>query len=110
MSEPKAQEKSEKIARDKKGLYLKGNPPGPGRPKGRKNTATELRDMFLGALDELGGQAYLRKVGLKSHKAFVGAVAKMLPRTSKIEGSINLNFPDSAPGVAGLKDLDAPDE
>lgn len=60
---------------------------GMGRPKGATNKATkELKDMILGALDDAGGQEYLRVQAIENPTAFMGLVGKVLPKdiTAKV--------------------------
>lgn len=57
---------------------------GRGRPKGSPNKQTaEIKDMIKGALDALGGQAYLMECANdpRSRSAFLGLVGKVLPMT-----------------------------
>ena len=63
-----------KLVRDK--------PPaaGRGRPKGSPNKATKaLKDMILGALDDAGGQDYLRQQSIENPTAFLTLIGKVLP-------------------------------
>jgi hypothetical protein len=61
---------------------------GPGRPKGSVNKLTiPLREMVLGALVELGGQAYLVKVGRSENpSSFMSLVGKCLPQAHTVSG------------------------
>ena len=53
---------------------------GKGRPKGTANKATkELKDMILGALDDVGGQSYLADQAIKNPTAFLSLIGKVLP-------------------------------
>jgi hypothetical protein len=55
---------------------------GKGRPKGATNKVTgALKDMILGALNDAGGQAYLKKHSEKNPTAFLTLVGKVLPMT-----------------------------
>ncbi len=55
---------------------------GQGRPKGVPNKATKaLKDMILGALDDVGGQKYLAEQALENPIAFMGLIGKVLPTT-----------------------------
>jgi hypothetical protein len=61
-----------------------GDKPGPGRPKGVPNKANaELKEMILGALGGVGGQAYLeeRANDPKTQSAFLALIGKVLPMT-----------------------------
>lgn len=56
--------------------------PGPGRPKGLQNAITvQLKNMILGALDDAGGQKYLRQQAIENPVAFMSLVGKVLPST-----------------------------
>ena len=55
---------------------------GKGRPKGSPNKATKaLKDMILGALDDAGGQDYLRRQSIENPTAFMTLIGKVLPTT-----------------------------
>lgn len=55
---------------------------GRGRPKGSQNKATKaLKDMILGALDDAGGQDYLRRQSIENPTAFMTLIGKVLPTT-----------------------------
>ena len=55
---------------------------GKGRVKGVPNKATKaLKDMILGALDDAGGQNYLRKQSIENPTAFMTLIGKVLPTT-----------------------------
>ena len=59
----------------------KGLPKTGGRAKGVPNKATaELKEMILGALSEVGGQAYLVQQALDNPNAFMTLVGKVVPR------------------------------
>ena len=52
-----------------------------GRQKGATNkTTAELKEMILGALSEVGGQAYLVQQALDNPNAFMTLVGKVVPR------------------------------
>lgn len=56
--------------------------PGPGRPAGLPNKLTKaLKEMILGALDDVGGQQYLRKQAKENPAAFMTLLGKVLPTT-----------------------------
>ena len=58
---------------------MKGKKTG-GRVKGTPNKMTAaLRTLILGALDEAGGQAYLRRQASKNPAAFMTLLGKVLP-------------------------------
>src|SRR4051812_13091614 len=53
---------------------------GKGRPKGARNKVTKgLREMILGALDDVGGQAYLAEQAQSNPVAFMALLGKVLP-------------------------------
>lgn len=72
--------------------------PGPGRPKGSQNKATKaLKEMILGALDDAGGQEYLKKQAKENPTAFLTLIGKVLP-TALTDGNGNaLTFKLEAP-------------
>lgn len=68
----------------------KGNNHNPnGRPKGTANkVTTELKEMIRGALDDAGGQKYLKKQATENPAAFLTLIGKILPR--EITADINI--------------------
>lgn len=70
------------------GKLANGNPANKGgRPKGSVNKFTrELKDMILGALDDAGGQKYLREQAIANPTAFMTLVGKVLPLQVAGEG------------------------
>lgn len=53
---------------------------GPGRPKGALNKSTAiLKDMILGALNDVGGQEYLAWAAKAEPKAFMSLLGRVLP-------------------------------
>ena len=68
----------------------KGLPKTGGRAKGVPNKATaELKEMILGALDDVGGQAYLVQQALDNPNAFLALVGKVVPRD--LNAAVDLN-------------------
>lgn len=66
---------------------------GKGRPAGSVNKVTkQLKEMILGALDELNGQDYLVKQAKENPTAFLTLLGKVLPTTlaNDAENPINL--------------------
>ena len=60
----------------------KGIPKTGGRPKGGLNKVTaDLKAMILGALDDAGGQKYLKEQATLNPNAFMALVGKVLPMT-----------------------------
>lgn len=74
---------------------------GPGKPKtgGRKKGVTnkvnaEVKELIRGALDDVGGQAYLVEQAKANPIAFMALIGKILPKdiNAKIEGTISLEM------------------
>jgi hypothetical protein len=66
-------------------MAVKSFVPGSGRAKGVPNRlTTALRDMILGALDEVGGQSYLVQQARQNPKAFLGLIGRCLPKDLNI--------------------------
>lgn len=66
---------------------------GKGRLKGVPNKATKaLKDMILGALDDAGGQDYLRRQSIENPTAFMTLIGKVLPTT--INADVNARVVD----------------
>ena len=66
---------------------------GRGRPKGSQNKATKaLKDMILGALDDAGGQDYLRRQSIENPTAFMTLIGKVLPTTinADVKGEVGV--------------------
>lgn len=66
---------------------------GKGRPKGSPNKATKaLKDMILGALDDAGGQDYLRRQSIENPTAFMTLIGKVLPTTinADVKGGLSI--------------------
>ena len=67
-----------------------------GRKKGTPNKLSgEVKEMILGALEDVGGQAYLARQADENPTAFLTLVGKVLPLqlTGKGDGPIQLSFP-----------------
>lgn len=59
---------------------------GQGRKKGTPNKVTKaLKEMILGALDEAGGQRYLKKQADENPVAFMTLLGKVLPSEIKAD-------------------------
>jgi hypothetical protein len=55
-----------------------------GRQKGTPNKMSKaLKDMVLGALDDVGGQQYLARMSQEQPKAFMALLGRVLPTTSE---------------------------
>ena len=61
------------------GKFLPGNKASKGRQKGSQNKFTNLKDAFLNALQNVGGQAYIEDFARKYPREFLAIVAKLLP-------------------------------
>ena len=73
----------------------KRKPPnaGKGRVKGVPNkTTADIKAMILGALSDVGGQSYLAEQAHENPVAFMGLIAKVLPKevNAEVRGSIEL--------------------
>lgn len=88
-----------------------------GRPKGSPNkVAKTVKDMILGALDELGGQEWLVKQAKLAPKNFITLVARVLPTqltggeedSAPIRISVKLVNPKSAPAYSDPTPLPDP--
>lgn len=68
------------MTRDSAGRFVPGESGCPGRKKGSRNKApTQLKEMGLEALEELGGVDYLVTVGREHPKAFMQFIGRILP-------------------------------
>lgn len=64
----------------------KGSPKTGGRVAGTPNKITaDLRDMILGALEDVGGRAYLASKAEENPGPFLALVGKCLPKEIKAE-------------------------
>ena len=82
--------------------YPKGKPrpPGSGRRKGTPNKVTkELREMITGALDDVGGQAYLKQQAAENPQAFLSLLGRCLPKDVKLSVATKLNVLLDGKGV-----------
>lgn len=65
--------------------------PGSGRKKGTPNKVTrELREMILGALEDAGGQEYLREQARENPIGFMGLLGKTLPKDINLGKGLRL--------------------
>ena len=72
-----------------KKLFVKGQSGNPkGKIKGTKNRFTNLKEAFIGAFQDAGGQEALTKFAKsKNKKAFYHMVAQMLPKDIHMSGA-----------------------
>lgn len=62
-------------------------PPGSGRQRGVTNGDTaKLRELILGALDDVGGRKYLAAQALENPAAFMTLIGKVLPKDVNVGG------------------------
>ena len=81
-----------------------GNP-NPVPRTGRPNKITkELKEMILGALDDAGGQDYLKRQAIESPGAFLSLVGKILPKDINATVDSNLTIILNKPDVSTLLD------
>lgn len=67
---------------------------GAGRKKGVPNkTTASLKTMITGALDELGGQAWLIEQARSDPRAFMALLSKLVPREIDLDASIAASEP-----------------
>src|SRR5579864_2728936 len=67
-------------ARQSTGKLPKKPQPKGGSRKGKPNKVTAtIKEMILGALDAVGGQAYLEMQAWKEPRAFLGLIGKIMP-------------------------------
>ena len=60
--------------------------PAGGSRLGKPNKVTaDIKAMIIGALDDCGGQAYLRLQAIENPVAFMGLLGKILPKDIKVE-------------------------
>jgi hypothetical protein len=72
---------------------------GLGRPKGVPNKLTStLKDMILGALNDVGGQQYLARCALEAPAPFLALLGRVMPTQQEHSGSI----------LMGLEAIDRP--
>ena len=89
-----------------------------GKPKGAKNkTTNDLKTVYLGAFDALGGLAGLIAWGKKNPDAFYGQISKLLPKGIEIKSENDLTFniisaiPEPLPLTAeDMRELPGPSE
>lgn len=73
----------------------KGNKFSKGRPKGCLNKSTaSIKSMIEGALEELGGQAWLMAKAQEDPKAFFGLIGKTLPLqvNQQVDGKLEITW------------------
>ena len=68
--------------------FTKGNKLGKGRTKGSTNKIpAALKDLILGALQDVGGQEYLAAQAQKNPQAFLSLIGRVLPLQIKEGGA-----------------------
>ncbi|MBU2749869.1 hypothetical protein HER14_02515 [Acidithiobacillus thiooxidans] len=88
-------ETGEKQPRSPRGQFLPGpGTAGPGRPKGTPNAITmTLRDGIEEAYHQLGGVAWLVRLGQEEPRAFASLLAKLLPPpAAEGEGELTIHI------------------
>ena len=80
-----------------RGENLKGHTkhPNSGRKQGSRNRITvELKAMIEGALQAVGGQAYLEVLAKKRPEVFCQLLGRLLPKTVELgfDGSLDVNL------------------
>ena len=66
---------------ENKGAFKKGEKRQNQGKRGPNKVTQALKDMILGALDNLGGQEYLQRQGEENPVAFMTLLGKVLPTT-----------------------------
>ena len=65
--------------------------PGPGRPPGVPNKLTStVKMMVLGALERMGGEAYLQRMAKKHPQAFMTLLGKIIP--TQVVGDMSYRY------------------
>ena len=83
-------------------IGVKRKPPaaGMGRKKGVPNKTTgAIKEMILGALSDVGGQAYLAEQAHENPVAFMGLIGKVIPSEikSQVEGAMQITILTGVP-------------
>lgn len=85
--------------KDKRG----GRRPGSGRKPGTPNKLTStVKMMVLGALDKLGGEAYLVRMAKKHPQAYMTLLGKIIP--TQVVGDMSYRFVARMPKPEGNTD------
>jgi len=74
------------VDREEGGLYAKGNPGGPGRPKGSRS---KLSEAFLKALSDdfsKNGLATVKKVREDKPDVYLNVIGKLMPKLMELAG------------------------
>jgi len=66
--------------RDARGRFCRGNPGGPGRPKGSRDRVGELANAVLNAFQRLGGVDWLVAQAEQSPRDFIALLGRLLNR------------------------------
>lgn len=85
---------------------VKTKPPaaGKGRVKGTPNKITKaLKEMILGALDDVGGQAYLARQAEENPAAYMTLIGKVLPLSinADVKGELGVTIKRFTPEPDG---------
>ena len=79
---------SDTIPRDSRGLFQKGKPPGPGRPKGSRN---RLGEAFISDLERdwlVHGPEVIERVAANDPSTYLRVVASILPKELNVTVSV----------------------
>jgi hypothetical protein len=88
--------------------FQKGNKLGTGRRPGSSNKITvALKDMIEGALEELGGQAWLVKQAREYPAAFMQLVGKLIPKDIHLNAEVRHTLADIIAGSYERNVIDA---
>ena len=68
------------------GLFMPGNPGGPGRPKGSKNKFTTVKEMVIQVLEDLGGADWIYQFAQQHPRDFLKLIDKLLPESLEVAG------------------------
>ena len=72
------------------GTFAKGHPKYGGNAKGSKHHFTQLKDQFLGALEDMGGQKFIKRTLGQNPVDVLRMIAQMLPRHTDVSGEVDV--------------------